>query len=161
MVQRATNKLLRNNDTASATGNYISHCPFLYAYRLVLLAELGNTRECLTLQELEGSASTSADMRDLALITELSNDGSCIATTDDDSRTVLYGLLSGSKELLGTFSEGRELEDTGRAVPQDGLRLEDSLLEELARFGAGIETHPAVGDALRVGSSASLRGIRS
>lgn len=128
-----------------------------HSHGLVLLAELGNTRERLTLQELEGSTSTSADVGDLALVTELGDDGRGITTTDDDGGTVLNGLLGGSKEVLGTFSKGGELEDTSGAVPKNGLGLEDSLPEKLARFGAGIEAHPAVRDALCVSSGASLR----
>ena len=35
-------------------------------------------------------------------------------------------------------------------VPEDGLCLEDGLLEESVGLRTGIETHPVVGDALRV-----------
>lgn len=42
-------------------------------------------------------------------------------------------------------------------VPQDGLRLQDGFAEELTALGAGIETHPAIGNTLLVSGLTSLR----
>ena len=41
-------------------------------------------------------------------------------------------------------------------VPEDGLGLQNGLLEELSALQTGIETHPAFGDTLSVGSSTGL-----
>ena len=54
----------------------------------------------------------------------------------------------GVEHRLGALGEGVELEDAGRAVPDDGRAREDLLAEELHRLGPAVHPLPAVGDPL-------------
>jgi hypothetical protein len=57
-------------------------------------------------------------MTNLAFLTELRNDGRSITTSDNDDGAILHGLFGSIEQVLGSVSEGREFEDTGRSVKQ-------------------------------------------
>lgn len=95
-------------------------------------------------------------MAELVLNAVLGSNGSGIATANDDGAALLGSLDGGIEGGLGAVGELVELEDTGGAVPEDGLGLVDGIGVELDRLLAAVETHPAIGDAVLVGSMASV-----
>lgn len=122
----------------------------------LLTRESSNTGKLLALEQLERSTTTGRDVAELVLNTVLGSDGGSVTTTNDDNLTSLGSGNSVVESGLGAASELLELEDTTGAVPQNGLGLVNGLLEELDRLLTAVETHPAVGDALLVGSLASV-----
>lgn len=95
-------------------------------------------------------------MAELVLNTVLGSDGSRVTTANDDGAAFLGSLDASVEGGLGALGELVELEDTGGAVPEDGLGLVDGLGEELDRLLAAVETHPAVGNAVLVRGVASV-----
>lgn len=122
----------------------------------LLTRESSNTRELLALEQLERSTTTGRDVAELVLNTVLGSDSGSVTTTNDDNLASLGSGNSVVESGFGAAGELLELEDTTRAVPQDGLGLVNGLLEELDRLLTTVETHPAIGDALLVGSLASV-----
>lgn len=129
--------------------------PFLQGTHL-LTRQGSNTRQVLAFQELQRSTATSGDVAQLLLSTVLGSDGGSVTTTDDDDSAGLSSSDSSVESLLGSVGERLQLEDTGGAVPQDGLSSGNGLLVQLDTLLANIETHVAVGDTVGVGGIAGL-----
>jgi len=92
-------------------------------------------------------------VRKLVLNAVLGSDGGSVTTTDDDNGARLSGLDGSVESLLGGVGEGLQLEDTWGTVPEDGLGLSDSLLVQLDRLGADIQTHEAISDTGSISGS--------
>jgi hypothetical protein len=119
------------------------------------------TKAHLALEELERSSTTGGNVAELVLLAGVGNDGSSVATSNNNSRSVLDGLDGSVEKGGGSLGKVGELEDTGGTVPEDGLGLGNSLGEDLSGLGSSIETHPTVGDTLGVGSGSDLRSVIS
>lgn len=125
---------------------------------LSLDGEGSNTGQVLALQELQGSSTTSGNMGDLVNSVPLGSSGGGITTSDDRDGTVGGSGNDGIESGLGALGEGIELEDTGGAVPEDGLCASDDLREDLVGLLTAVESQPAVRDAGLVGGIAGLGG---
>lgn len=96
-------------------------------------------------------------MADLIFSTVLSGNGSCVTTANDNGSAALDSRYGSVESSLGSGSEGFQLENTGGAVPEDGLGLSDGLLVGLDTVLANIQTHEAVRDALLICGVTNLR----
>lgn len=97
-------------------------------------------------------------MAELVLDLVVGRDGGGVAAADDDDLAGGGSLEGGVHGLLGAVGELLHLEDTRRAVPQDGLSLVDGGAVELDGLLAAVEAHPAVGDAGLVGGGGGIGG---
>ena len=96
-------------------------------------------------------------MRDLVNDLEFLGRRGGVAAADHGDRTGGGGLGDRLGHGLGRTSELIELEHPGRAVPDDGPGPADHLGEKVDRLRAGIEAHPAGGNALVVGDQHGVR----
>lgn len=128
----------------------------LQSRKLLLLRQLGNTGQSLAFQQLQRSTTTSGNVAQFVLLTGLGDKGSSVTTTNNDSGAVLGGLDTGLEKGVGATSKRRELKDTSRAVPEDGLGLSNGLSKEFSGLGSTVETHPVRGDTRLVSSRAGL-----
>mmetsp|Transcript_19328 Transcript_19328/g.48276 ORF Transcript_19328/g.48276 Transcript_19328/m.48276 type:complete len:662 (+) Transcript_19328:390-2375(+) len=103
--------------------------------------------EKLPLEQLERRAAAGGDEGDLVLHVELGGGGGGVASANDAFVARRGGLRHRLEHSLGALGEGVELEDAGRAVPDDGLGGEDLLAEELHRLRPAVHALPPVGDA--------------
>lgn len=126
----------------------------IFLFHHLLTGQSRNTGQLLAFEKLERRAATSRDVGDLVLDLILGGHGSGVTTANDHNGAGLSSLDSGIKGLLGTLSEGLELEDTRRAVPKDSLSLGDSLLVEFDTLRTNIQTHEAIGNTGGVSSRA-------
>jgi len=94
----------------------------------------------------------------LVLDSVLGSNSSGVTTTDDDNLALGRGLDSSIEGSLGAAGKVLKLENTGGAVPENRLGLVNGLLVQLDGLLAAVETHPPVGDTLRVGGLAG-RGV--
>lgn len=77
-----------NFDHKSSLEDFFSWRVMYMRSVLLLEGESGNTGQVLALQKLQGSSTTSRDVRDTALHTPLGNSGSGITTSDDRDGTL-------------------------------------------------------------------------
>ena len=77
-------------------------------------------------------------MAELTLSTVLRRERRSVTATDDDRCALGRSLDRSVEQRLGAAGERLELEDTRGTVPEDRLRGEDSLLEELSTLRAGV-----------------------
>lgn len=125
---------------------------------LNLLTRQGrDTGELLALQQLQTGTATGRDVAQLVLNTVLGRHSRGVTTSDDDGLAILCSGNSAVQDLLGAIGEGLKLEDTGWAVPEDGLGLVDGLVDELDGLLASVESQVSVGDTGLVGGGAGLR----
>lgn len=96
-------------------------------------------------------------MAQLVLNTVLGRHGRGVTTSDNDGLSALCGGNSAVQDLLGAVGEGLELEDTGWAVPEDGLGLVDGLVDELDGLGSTVKSHPSIRDTRLIGGGAGRR----
>lgn len=122
----------------------------------LLTGQSSNTRELLALQQLQAGTATSGDVAQLILDTILGSNGGSVTTTNDDNLAVLAALDNGVKSGLGAASELLKLKDTGRAVPQNGLGLVNSLLVQLDGLITTVKAHPSIRDTILVSGEASV-----
>lgn len=127
-----------------------------------LVGQPCNTRENLTLHELDSCTTTSWNMRNLVSQLAFLDGSSRVTTTDDGNTTVLGKFSKSFSDAECTLAEGSHFENTGRTVPDNGLWAEDSLLEQLSGLRSAIKTHPAIrdtfvnGDDLGIGLSLEI-----
>lgn len=122
----------------------------------LLTGQSSNTGQLLALQKFKRGTTTSRNVRELVLSTVLGSNGSGVTTADDNDRARLSSLDSSVEGLLSSVGEGLHLKDTGGTVPEDGLSLGNSLLVQLDRLGADVQTHEAVRNTLGVGGGANV-----
>lgn len=89
-------------------------------------------------------------------LASLRNNSRGVSSSNDDNRAILRRLDVSLEQRSRAACECRELENTWRTVPEDGLCAEDGVLEEFARLGTAVEAHPGVGDAGGVGRGGGL-----
>lgn len=95
-------------------------------------------------------------MRELVLLAGVGDKGSSVTTANNDSSTSLSSLDGGVEKRVGALGELLKLEDTGGAVPEDGLGVGDGLGKDLVGLGSTVEAHPSVGDTVLVRDSLGL-----
>src|SRR5690348_3660100 len=103
--------------------------------RLYLVGGLRRQRreagQDLPLEQLEAGAAAGGAAAHLVGELRLRDDGEAVAAADDGRRAALGRLGHRLGHREAALRERRHLEDAHRAVPEDGLRLGDVLLEEL------------------------------
>ncbi len=99
-------------------------------------------------------------MRALGLGAVFRSHGRSVTATNDTNGTIGDSSGEGVEGSLGALGKLVDLEDAGRAVPQNGLGVTDSSLVQLDGLGADIKTQPAIRDAILVVGGLGL-GVRT
>lgn len=112
------------------------------------IVECGDPRQLLALEELQASTSTRGNVADLAGNASFLDCSNAVAASD-------YGGTSfrgaGSQRLGNLVRAVREripLENSERAVPDNGFCLRNFLLEVAHSLCTDVKAHPAVGDVV-------------
>src|SRR5919199_2072762 len=137
---------------ASRTVLFIFQFAAIIGRRAIVLCPLlrqdRHTGQLLALDVLQGSSATGRDVAHPVLEPELLDGGDRVAAPDDARGTSLAGRGDGASDAFGAPGESLDLEDAHRAVPEDGLRARDALLEEPDGARTDVEAHFVGWDAV-------------
>jgi len=125
--------------------------------------ESGNAGKDTALEQLQRGTASSGDVRHLVGKTSLLDGGNGISSSNDGDDAFASQISESGGNGGRAVGELVELKNTHWAVPNDGLALAESILEDLDGLRTNIQAHPAIGDRieranLRVGIRGKLVG---